>query len=201
MSTEDFEAKYKDYIFIDEVGRGNIAGEMVFTGVMVTGDVSFASDSKQLTKAQREDLVDKIKNNVQHCTVVTGAQEIDEKGISASIKKSLEVIIMYFGNDKRYLYDGNKTFGVDHPHLETLVKADAKVKGVGAASIIAKHLKDALMLVHDKQYPEYGFKDNSGYATKMHIEAIKKYGLTPIHRKSFQVKELECDSTNANVLF
>ncbi len=203
MSIIDYEEKYKGFVYIDEAARGCIAAEMVFTGVKVTGDVSFADDSKKLSKKHREEMIQKIKENVQHCTVITSAKEIDENGMSASIKKSLELIIMYFGKDEKYLYDGNKTFGVNHPTLETLVKADALVKGVGAASIIAKHTKDMLMLVHDEQFPEYGFKDNAGYATKKHIEAIKKYGLTPVHRKSFQVKELENDynTDTSNVLF
>ena len=176
---------------------------MVFTGVKVTGDVSFADDSKKLSKKQREEMVDKIKRNVQHCTVITTAQEIDENGISLSIKNSLETIIKYFGDSEDYLYDGSCKFGVVHPNLETLVKADAKVKGVGAASIIAKHTKDVIMEDHDKKYPEYDFKNNAGYATKDHIDTIKKYGLTPIHRRSFQVKSLKTEHiiSSVNILF
>jgi len=194
---------YDGYIFIDESGRGNLAAEMVFTGVKVTGNVDFADDSKKLSPKQREEMVDKVKRNVQHCTVITTAEDIDKNGLGPSIKKSLETIINYFGDDEHYLYDGNKTFGVTHPNLETLVKADAKVKGVGAASIIAKHTKDTIMINHHEEYPMYNFLNNAGYATKDHIEAIKEHGYTPIHRKSYNVKELEAwkNKQSSDLLF
>lgn len=173
-----------------ESGRGCCAGEMVFTGVKVLGDVSFANDSKKLTFKQRSLMIEKIKKNVQHCTIVTTAEEIDKIGLSESIKTSLELIISYFG-DEKYLYDGNRTFGVKCSTLETLVKADALVKGVGAASIIAKDTKDLLMFEHHKKYPMYNFINNSGYCTKEHIEAIKKHGYCEYHRKSYNIKSLE----------
>lgn len=199
----DYEEKYKNFVYIDEAGRGCIGGEMVFTGVKVTGDVSCADDSKKLSHKQREEMVDKIKRNIQHCTVITSAIDIDKNGLAPSIKKSLETIIEYFGDDEHYLYDGSSVFNCNHPNLHTLVKADALVKGVGAASIIAKHTKDTLMLEHHKTYPDYGFKDNAGYGTKKHIEAIKEHGFTPLHRKSYKVKALEEWKNNqaAGVLF
>ena len=175
---------------IDESGRGNAAGEMVFCGIRIIGDVSFADDSKKTTFQQRETMVEKIKANVEHCLVVKTPQEIDEKGLSQCLKECLETIIEYFGEDEKYLYDGNKTWNVTNPNLETLVKADALVKGVGAASIIAKHTKDYLMLEHHKEYPEYGWDTNQGYVTKKHISAIKENGYSKYHRKSYKIKEL-----------
>lgn len=164
---------------------------MIFTGLKITGDVLFADDSKKLSKKQREEMVEKIKNNSEYFIVVTSAKEIDDYGLSSMIKKSLEKIIKHFGENEKYLYDGNKTFGVENKNLKTLVKADALVKGVGAASIIAKHTKDTLMLVNHEKYPMYNFVNNSGYATKEHIDAIKKYGYCELHRKSYKIKELE----------
>jgi len=130
---------------------------------------------------------------VDYHIVVKTAEEIDKKGLSNCIKESLEEIIEHFG-DEQYLYDGSNKFNCVYPKLEVLVKADAKVKLVGAASIIAKVIKDRKMIEHSKTYPEYGFETNSGYGTKKHIQAIKDYGYTPIHRKSYKVKELEEDS-------
>lgn len=176
---------------MSDAGRGCVGGELVFCGVRVIGDVSFADDSKKTTFKQREVMVDKIKANVQHCTVVTSAADIDKKGLAQCLRESLETIIEYFGKNEKYLYDGNKTWKVDNPNLETLVKADALVKGVGAASIIAKHLKDSLMLEHDKEFPEYNFASNQGYVTKAHIQAIKEHGYCKYHRKSYKIKELE----------
>ncbi len=186
-----YDSLFDGYIFIDESGRGNLAGEMVFCGLKITGDVSFADDSKKLSFKQREGLVEKIKENSEFFTVITTPQEIDLFGLSSMIKKSLEQIINNFGKDENFLYDGNKTFGVDNQNLKTLVKADALVKGVGAASIIAKHTKDMLMKHHHEKFPMYNFLNNAGYATKDHIEAIKKYGYCDIHRKSYKVKELQ----------
>lgn len=164
---------------------------MIFTGVKITGNVDCADDSKKLTFKQREELVNKIKSNVVHCSIITTAEEIDNIGLSKAIKKSLESIIEYFGENEKYLYDGNKTFGVENKNLETLVKADALVKGVGAASIIAKHLKDQLMLSHHEEFPMYGFSNNFGYITKSHVQAIKDFGYCKYHRHSYKIKELE----------
>jgi len=174
-----------------DAGRGCAAGELVFTGVKITGDVSYADDSKKLTFKQREKLVERIKKNAQYCTVVTTAKEIDTIGLSEAIKNSLESIILFFGDDEKYLYDGNRKFGINNPNFETLVKADALVKGVGAASIIAKHTKDELMKKHHEKYPMYNFINNSGYCTKDHINVIKEYGLCEYHRRSYKIKELE----------
>jgi ribonuclease HII len=189
----DYNEQYKGYIGIDESGRGCAGGELVFAGVKLhtNGDVDFADDSKKTTHKQREEMVDKIKSNVQHCTVIKTAEEIDEKGLSLCLKECLETIIEYFGEDEKYLYDGNKTFGVDNPNLETLVKADAKVKTVGAASIIAKHTKDLLMQQHHIEFPQYGWDTNAGYITKKHVQAILEHGYTKYHRKSYKIKELE----------
>lgn len=198
----DLEEQFKDYICIDEAGRGCAAGELVFTGVKVVGDVSFADDSKKITFKEREKMLQKILNNVEHCTVITTAEEIDKIGLSAAIKQSLETIISYFPNSN-YLYDGDKTFGVDNPNLETLVKADAKIKGVGAASIIAKSTKDKLMLEHHKEFPQYSWDTNFGYITKKHVNAILEYGYTLYHRQSYKIKEIESarNKETTNVLF
>lgn len=195
----DYEEKYKGFIFVDEAGRGCVGGELVFTGVDVTGDVSFANDSKKLTYNQREAMVENILNNVTPCIVITTAEEIDKIGLSAAIKKSLETIIAFFP-DRKYLYDGNKVFGVTNPNIETLVKADALVKGVGAASIIAKHNKDKLMLEHHEEFPQYAFNEHFGYITKKHVAALIEYGYTKYHRKSYKIKQLQSPS-EADILF
>jgi len=136
-------------------------------------------------------LVDKVISNVKYHTIITSAHEIDIIGLSLAIKTSLECIIAHFGTDEKYLYDGNNSFGITNPNFETLVKADALIKGVGAASIIAKHTKDSLMMVHHKEYPHYGFDKNAGYITKKHIWAIREYGYCEYHRKSYKIKEIE----------
>ena len=163
---------------------------MVFTGVKVYGDVSMADDSKKTTHQERTIMLEYILLNVQHCTVITTAEEIDDIGLSKAIKKSLETIIEYFPNEK-YLYDGSNKFNCNCETLETLVKADALVKGVGAASIIAKTTKDKLMLEHHQEFPMYGWDSNQGYVTKKHVSAILEYGHTKYHRKTYKIKEIE----------
>jgi ribonuclease HII len=192
MSNIDFNTKYQGYVFIDEAGRGCVGGELVFAGVKIKEgcNVDNANDSKKLNLQQRTDLVDSLLENVEHYVVITTASTIDEKGLAFALKTSLEQIISFFGVNNHFLYDGNQTFGVECEGLETLVKADALVKGVGAASIIAKHNKDRLMRIHHQEFPHYGWDSNAGYITKNHIEAIKKYGYTPYHRKSYKIKGL-----------
>jgi len=200
----DYNEKYNGYICIDETGRGNLAGEMFFCGARLkyNGNVDFADDSKKTSLKQREDMFNDIISQVDYLVVVKTAKEIDDKGLSNCIKECLDEIIEYFPNEK-YLYDGDKKFNCIEPNLETLVKGDAKVKLVGAASIIAKVIKDRKMVEHSETYPEYGFETNSGYATKFHINAIKLFGYTPIHRMSYNVKELEYwkNEQQTNLLF
>ena len=187
---------YKDYVYIDEVGRGCAAGPMVFCGLKLkTDEVNVrVKDSKKLNKQTREDLDNWIKKNSDYYLVVTSAKEIDEVGLSDSIKKSLNEIITHFkekDKTQKFLYDGNKTFGVDCNDLETLVEADDKVFGVSCASILAKNLKDELMEEIHRKFPEYNFKDNAGYLTSEHIEKIKEIGYCDEHRKSYRIKEIE----------
>jgi len=173
---------------IDEAGRGPIAGDLVFAGVILEKQVYKLKDSKKLSEKEREKLFDKIKLASKFHIYTIPASRIDEQGLSLCIKEALLAIRSYFGEDVAYLYDGNSSFGVEN--IQTLVKADEKVKEVSAASILAKVHRDNLMKEYDKLYPEYGFAKHKGYGTKAHLEAIKKYGYCPIHRKSFKPKAL-----------
>ena len=185
--------RYSNYIGIDEAGRGNIAGSLLFCAAKIKDDysiedISFANDSKSMSKKKRGELYKEIIKYVDYHLVEIYPTFIDKNGISEACRISLKEIKRYFGENK-YLYDGNTTFGVEN--IETLIKADVKVSIVAAASIIAKVEKDRRMLEIDKEYPEYDWKNNAGYGTKGHIEAIKKYGWTPYHRRSFKIKALK----------
>ncbi len=173
---------------IDEAGRGPLAGPLVVTGVVFDKRVYKLGDSKKLNAKEREKLFDRIMQNTRYTIVVIDNDEIDSKGISASLAKALRLIQEALQADK-YLFDGNTNFGVSG--IETLIKADRSVKEVMAASILAKVTRDRIMCEYDKLYPEYGFCKHKGYGTKEHIEAIKKYGLSPLHRKSFKPKALQ----------
>jgi ribonuclease HII len=193
---KDLDIKYKDYVGIDEAGRGNLSGSLIFVGAVLkegktVNDIAFADDSKAISKKKREKLYEEVIKVVDYEVVEIYPKYIDEAGLSESCRFSLEHIKNYFNSrgKSKILYDGKTTFKVQG--IETLVKADAKVSIVAAASIIAKVEKDKRMKEWDEKYPMYDWKNNAGYGTKAHIEAIKKYGYTEQHRRSFNVKALE----------
>lgn len=182
---EDFLEDYNQYCGIDEAGRGPIAGPLVVAGVILLKPIEGLADSKKLSEKRREILYKKIQKSAKFFIYQVDADKIDEIGLSRAIKESLLAIKERLQNMK-YLFDGNSTFGVDG--IETMVKADTKVDSVSAASILAKVTRDRLMVAYAKTYPNYGFEKHKGYGTKAHLEAIAKYGYTPIHRKSFKIK-------------
>ena len=194
---------YENYVGIDwgEAGRGNCAGSLIFCGAklkpgMTLEDIAFANDSKSMSKKKRGELYDRVIKIVDFEVMETYASYIDKNGLSDACSISLQHIKNRFNNDK-ILYDGKTTFKVQG--IETLVKADAKVSIVAAASIIAKVEKDKRMKEWDKKYPMYDWKNNAGYGTKGHVEAIKKYGYTEQHRRTFNIKALEGITIKDNI--
>lgn len=183
---DDFNIDSKSLCGIDEAGRGPIAGALVMAGVILSKDIDGLNDSKKLTEKKREKLYEIIKNSSKYFIYEVNATKIDKIGLSKAIKECLEAIKNYFGEDTNFLFDGNSSFGVDG--ISTLIKADAKVKAVSAASILAKVYRDRQMVEYSKIYPEYGFEKHKGYGTKAHIEALEKYGYCKIHRRSFKIK-------------
>ena len=173
---------------IDEAGRGCIAGSLVMAGVVLTGEVDGLTDSKKLTEKRREALYGMIVDNALYHIVSFSAQQVDEFGISECLRRGLLSIQQHIP-DVDYLFDGNSTFGVDN--ITTMVKADAKVVEVSAASILAKVTRDREIVALAKTYPAYGFEKHKGYGTKAHIEVLQVYGRCPVHRKSFRVKGLD----------
>ena len=105
------------------------------------------------------------------------------------IKNTLNIILNDFQDYNEIIYDGNNNFGFEK--IKTIVKADDKIIGVGLASLIAKYHLDEYMEKEHKKYPQYNFISHAGYATKEHIENVKKFGYLENHRKSYKIKELE----------
>jgi len=173
---------------IDEAGRGPIAGSLVVAGVVLTGPVTGLMDSKKVSEKKRELLYPLIIQNSLHHIVTFPAHAVDELGISECMKIALTEIQNNISAET-YLFDGNTTFGIEN--LETLVKADATVEAVSAASILAKVTHDREMYVFAEKYPEYSFEKHKGYGTVVHIEALKLHGYTPEHRRSFKLKALK----------
>ena len=183
---------------IDEAGRGPFAGPLVVAGVILKKDVDELNDSKKLTEKKREKLFDVIIQNSEYHIVFTSNETIDKLGLSLCLKNSIKQIMTNL-ETKNYLMDGNTTFGIEN--LNCKIKADATVKEVSAASILAKVSRDRFMIDISKEYPNYSFEKHKGYGTKAHIEAIIKHGYCDIHRKSFKIKQLEALKLNEPSLF
>jgi ribonuclease HII len=172
---------------IDEAGRGCLAGPLAMAGVVLRAPIAGLNDSKKLSATRREKFYEAIVESSDYHIVLFEPATIDARGLSACLKEGLEAIRSAVRAD-RYLFDGHCTFGA--VGFETLIKADAQVMEVAAASILAKVTKDRALIEAGRDYPEYGFEKHQGYGTKAHIEAIERYGFTPLHRKSFRPKGL-----------
>lgn len=185
--------KYSSYQFeagTDEAGRGCLAGPVVAAAVMLTEDFEhpLLNDSKQLTEYQRHTLRPFIEQNALDFAVhFVWQDEIDKINIlNASIlamHRSLDSLQI---RPEFIIVDGNKFKEYkDIPH-RTIVKGDAKYMSIAAASILAKTYRDAYMEKLHLNFPDYNWKQNKGYPTKQHREAIRKFGLTDFHRRSFR---------------
>ena len=172
---------------VDEVGRGPVAGPLTVGAVVLpdTPLIDGLNDSKKLSAARRETIAARIANVALAIGMAfIEPAEIDEIGMSAALKKAMKIAIEQTGVDPDcVLIDGNPVHV--HPREKTIVKGDAKIASIAAASIVAKVSRDALMVSYDAQYPAYHFAKNKGYASADHIKAIAEYGLTPLHRTTF----------------
>ena len=178
----------KNLCGIDEAGRGPLAGPLVMAGVTLYEPIEGLTDSKRLTESRRESLYDIITRDAAWHVVAFDAKEIDDRGISACLIAGLREIMQTL-RAADYLFDGNTTF--DIPGLRCQIKADLDVPEVSAASILAKVTRDRIMVEMGKRYPAYGFEKHKGYGTRTNVDAIRKNGLSPIHRRSFRIKSLE----------
>ncbi len=172
---------------IDEAGRGPVAGPLVVAGAILHTPVEGLTDSKKLTPKKREQLFDTIIDNCDYEIVTTHNDTIDAIGLSKAIVSSL-CQIMEKLDAKRYIFDGNSSFGVCG--LETMIKGDLKEQNISAASVLAKVTRDRYMESIAKRYPQYDFKGHKGYITKKHIAEIEAHGYSDVHRKSVVIKSL-----------
>lgn len=186
-----YEEQYGDCEYIcgiDEVGRGPLAGPVVAGAVILPKGcrILYINDSKQLSEKKREELYQVIMEKAVACAVGYATPErIDEINIlQATFEAMREAIGKLDPAPDILLNDAVKIPGVPIRQVP-IIKGDAKSITIGAASIIAKVTRDRLMTEYDKVFPEYDFAGNKGYGSAAHIQALKKYGPTPIHRKSF----------------
>ncbi len=178
---------------VDEVGRGPLAGPVVSASVIFSPDVFIegVNDSKQLSEKDREELLPKIlEKAISYSVAAVPHGKIDEINILQASLLSMKIAVGRLQTQPHLiLVDGNKSFSYTVPAVP-IVKGDSKSFAIAAASIIAKVSRDRLMKRLDKYYPKYLWRKNKGYPTKEHIEAIKIYGASPLHRKSFLKKIL-----------
>ncbi|MFY9084929.1 ribonuclease HII [Aliarcobacter cryaerophilus] len=179
----------KNLCGIDEAGRGPLAGPLVVAGVILEKEILGLNDSKVLSEKKREKLFDEIKEKSKYHIVFKSAKEIDDFGISFCLKSSiLEIMQNLQEFSDSFLMDGNTNFGIEN--LQKEIKADAKYAQVSAASILAKVSRDRFMNEISSKYPNYNFQKHKGYGTKAHIEIIREFGRSDIHRFSFKLKAL-----------
>ena len=177
-------AGYSRILGVDEAGRGPMAGPLVVGGVIFPEDFydERINDSKKLTEKKREALYDLIiENALAYQIEVLSVEEVDTLNVYEASRTGMKRIVESLEPD--FTLSDAMPLG-DIPHL-SIIKGDAKSLSIGAASILAKVTRDRIMKEYGKQYPEYGFEKHKGYVTKAHKEALEKYGVTSIHRKSF----------------
>lgn len=186
-----YEKKYEHLGYlcgIDEVGRGPLAGPVVACAVILpkNSKILYLNDSKKLTAAKREELYDVImKEAVSVGLGMAGPGRIDEINILQATYEAMRQAVAQLSVRPQLLLNDAVTIpGIDIPQVP-IIKGDAKSASIAAASIVAKVTRDRLMVKYDEALPEYGFASNKGYGSAEHIAALKKYGPSLIHRKTF----------------
>lgn len=178
---------------IDEVGRGPLAGPVLTSAVILPKEcvILGVNDSKKLSSSKREELYIKIKEKAIALSIgIVDVETIDNINIlQATIKAMQQAIEKLSIKPNTILVDALRIPNIKINQI-SIIRGDTKSITIGAASIVAKVTRDSMMNEFHKLYPEYGFDRNKGYGTQEHIEAIKKHGLCPIHRKTFVQKFL-----------
>ena len=185
---EDTYAACSGICGIDEAGRGPLAGPVVAGAVILPKDceILFLNDSKKLSEKKREELFVEIQEKAIAWNVgIVGPDVIDEINILQATYEAMRQAIEKLSVRPQLLLNDAVTIpAVEIPQVP-IIKGDAKSASIAAASIVAKVTRDRLMEEYDAALPEYGFASNKGYGSAEHIEALKKYGPSPIHRASF----------------
>lgn len=187
---------------VDETGRGPVAGP-VAVGVVVMSPVELkkwgrVNDSKKQSQKNREEIFKRIKKsakarNLKYAVSFGSARMIDEKGITSAIRDSMAKALKSLKIDPKcakVLLDGSLYAPTQYINQKTIIKGDEKETIIALASIAAKVLRDQKMCLFSKKYPKYNFEIHKGYGTKKHIQKIKKFGLSALHRRSYLRKHL-----------
>ena len=194
-----YEKEYEAFGYvcgIDEVGRGPLAGPVVAGAVILPKDcdILYINDSKKLSEKKREELYDVIMEKAVAVGLgYASVERIDEINILQATYEAMREAIRNLAVSPDILLNDAVTIPEVVMKQVPIIKGDAKSISIGAASIVAKVTRDRLMVEYDKVFPGYGFASNKGYGSSEHIKALKQYGPTPIHRRSF-IKNFELES-------
>ena len=180
---------------LDEAGRGPLAGPVVAGTCLLTNKVEkspLINDSKQLTEFEREEAYLWIEENCTYGFGVVEASEVDSLGILGATEKAMQIAVELIAESVTPTYliiDGRDRFWFDYPH-SSVIRGDEKEPCISAASIIAKVIRDRIMIEYSKKFPKYSFEDHKGYGAPVHLDALKIHGPCAIHRKTFLTKIL-----------
>lgn len=172
---------------VDEVGRGPLAGPVVAAAVILPEDFKAPglNDSKQLTEKERDCFYTLIiEKAIAYGIGIVEAAEIDKLNIYSAAKKAMTQAVLNLKQRPDYVLIDAMELSLPIPQ-QSIIKGDEKSISIAASSVLAKVTRDNMMKEYSSMYPHYGFDKNMGYGTKEHLEALKHYGITPIHRRSF----------------
>ena len=173
---------------VDEAGRGPLAGPVVAAAVIFSNETNIEgiNDSKKISEKNREKLFSKIvESSLAYGIGIIENEEIDKINILQATLKAMNLAVQNLSmKPDLVIVDGDKIFPSKNKVI-SIIKGDSKSYSIAAASILAKVTRDRMMIEASKEYPYYGREKNKGYGSKAHIESIKKYGISPFHRKSF----------------
>jgi len=181
--------QHKNIAGIDEAGAGNYSGNLIVASVILdpNNPIEGLNDSKKLTGKKRDDLFDEIiEKALEYSIIEISPTEIDQSNILAMRMEGMKKSIESLKTVDFALIDGNRIPKELQTPAAFIIKGDAKHQAIAAASILAKSTVDKQMQIHDKKYPVYGFGRHKGYGTKIHKEALDKYGPCEIHRMSYK---------------
>ena len=193
MANLEYESKYYDKGLTliagsDEAGRGPLAGPLVVAACILPKGYQheLINDSKKLTDKKRRMLYETIKKDAlaYHIEVID-IDIIDKINIYQASKLGLKICLEKLSIKPEAALLDAMNLDMDYP-VESIIKGDEKSLSIAAASILAKVYRDDLMIEYSKEYPQYQFDKNKGYGTKVHLEALDKYGITPLHRKTYE---------------
>ena len=189
IEKELYQKGFKNICGIDEAGRGPLAGPVVVAGVIMpqASMIEGINDSKKVSEKKREKLYDLIiEEAISYSVAIIDKDVIDDINILNATKQGVTEVVEGLNiKPDLILVDALTHINTKGIPYDSIIKGDAKCYNIAAASILAKVTRDRIMRQWDEIYPQYGFINHKGYGTAKHIEAIKEYGLCPIHRRSF----------------